>query len=97
MLEQFEKTGKDALADLRQVGDLSALEQYRIKYLSRKGQVTQMLSQIGQFSPEQRPAAGQLANKVKNEVTGAFERLKKTLQQAEQQKTKESVLPRQHF
>lgn len=89
MLEQFEKTGKDALAELRQVGDLSALEQYRIKYLSRKGQVTQMLSQIGQFSSEQKPAAGQLANKVKKEVTGAFERLKKTLQQAERQKTKE--------
>lgn len=89
MLEQFEKTGKDALAELRQVGDLSALEQYRIKYLSRKGQVTQMLSQIGRFSPKQRPAAGQLANKVKNEVTDAFERLKTSLLQAERQKTKE--------
>ena len=67
MLEQFEKIGKDALADLKKVTDLAALEEYRIKYLSRKGQVTQMLSQIGRFPAEQRPQAGQVANKVKEQ------------------------------
>jgi hypothetical protein len=37
MLEQFKKTGKEALADLKKVNDLAALEEFRIKYLSRKG------------------------------------------------------------
>lgn len=91
MLEQFDKTGKDALAELRQVADTSALEQYRIKYLGRKGLVTRMLSQIGRVPAEQRREAGRLANKVKKDVAEAFERLKSTLQQVEQQKTRQLV------
>jgi len=90
MLEQFEKTGEEALAELQKVTDLAALEEFRIKYLGRKGQVTQMLSQIGKFPPEEKPKAGQLANKVKKEVTGAFEEAKNALQ-AQQGKPKELV------
>jgi len=80
MLEQFEKTGEEALAELQKVTDIAALEEFRIKYLGRKGQVTQMLSQIGKFPPEEKPKAGQLANKVKKDVTSAFEKAKKALQ-----------------
>ena len=81
MLEQFEKTGQQALNELQKVADLAALEQFRIKYLGRKGEITQMLSRIGSFSPEQRPQAGQLANKIKKDVTQAFEDAKAALQQ----------------
>ena len=80
MLEQFEKTGEEALVELQKITDLAALEEFRIKYLGRKGQVTQMLSQIGKFPPEEKPKAGQLANKVKKDVTGAFEDAKNALQ-----------------
>jgi phenylalanyl-tRNA synthetase alpha chain len=90
MLEQFERIGKEALDELKGVCDLSSLEQYRIKYLSRKGKVTEMLSKIGQFPAEQKRAAGQLANSVKKDVTAAFEQLKMTL--AESQKTATEVL-----
>ena len=85
MLEQFEKTGEQALAELQNVADLAALEQFRIKYLGRKGQVTQMLSQIGKFPPEQKPKAGQLANKIKKDVSGAFEEKKSALQARQEQ------------
>jgi phenylalanyl-tRNA synthetase alpha chain len=90
MLEQFEKTGVQALAELQKVADLAALEEFRIKYLSRKGQVTQMLSQIGSFPPEQKPKAGQLANKIKKDVTKAFEDAKAALK-AQQAKPKELI------
>jgi len=91
MLEQFKKTGKDALADLEKVTDLTTLEEFRIKYLGRKGRIVQMLSQIGKLPPEQKPLAGQLANKIKKEVTKAFEQLKSVLLQSEQEKTKELI------
>jgi phenylalanyl-tRNA synthetase alpha chain len=65
MLDQFEKTGEQALAELQKVADLAALEEFRIKYLGRKGQVTQMLSQIGKFPPEQKPQACQLSKMPK--------------------------------
>jgi len=84
MLEQFDKIGKDALADLKKVKDFAALEDFRIRYLGRKGQITQMLGQIGQFPPQERRAAGQLANKIKKEVAEAFEQLKSTLSQLQQ-------------
>jgi phenylalanyl-tRNA synthetase alpha chain len=81
MLEQFEQIGKDALAELQAVTDLKALEDYRIKYLGRKGSVTLLLSQIGKLPKEDKPQAGQIANKVKNDVTAAFEAKKTALEQ----------------
>jgi len=83
MLEQFEQVGKDALAELEQVADLPALEDYRIKYLGRKGSVTQLLSQIGTLPKEDKPKAGQLANKIKKDVTAAFEARKESLEQSQ--------------
>jgi len=91
MLEQFERIGNDALIDLKQVTNLQTLEDFRIKYLGRKGQITQMLTQIGRLPAEQRPQGGQLANKIKREVSSAFEQLRNTLLQAEQQKAKELI------
>ena len=91
MLEQFEKIGKQAIADLRQVRDLKGLEQFRIKYLGRKGLVTVMLSEIGGVPKEQRASAGQLANKIKKEVAAAFEQIKTSLTTAEREKTKELI------
>ena len=90
MLEQFKKIGKEALADLKKVADMAALEEFRIKYLGRKGQVIQMLSQIGQFPADQRREAGQVANRVKKEVGEAFEQLKSSLQKS-QKRTREFV------
>jgi len=90
MLEQFQKIGKDALDDLKKVTDLKALEDFRIKYLGRKGQIIQMLSKLGRLPAEQKPKAGQLANKTKVEVTEAFEQLKKTLLES-QKVSRESI------
>jgi phenylalanyl-tRNA synthetase alpha chain len=91
MLEQFETIGKEALADLKKVRDLKGLEEFRIKYLGRKGLVTQMLSEIVKVPKEQRASAGQLANKVKKEVSAAFEQFKNKLTADEKEKTKELI------
>ncbi len=66
---------------LKQVTDLKALEEFRIKYLSRKGRVSQMLNQIGKYPAELKPQAGQIANQIKKEVAEAFENLKHQLSQ----------------
>jgi len=89
MVEQLEKIGKDAIAALKKITDMAALEDFRIKYLGRRGQITQMLGQIGQMPLEQRRAAGQLANKTKKEIIKAYEQLKKSLLQSQQEKSHE--------
>lgn len=79
MLDTFEKIGASAMTELQAVETAEQLEQFRIKYLGRKGQVTGMLSQIGKLPPEQKKQGGQLANKIKNEVTSAFEQKQASL------------------
>ncbi|MBN2589923.1 MAG: phenylalanine--tRNA ligase subunit alpha [Sedimentisphaerales bacterium] len=91
MLEEFEKIGKEALSDLKKVSDLESLEQFRIKYLGRKGLVIDMLSQIGKLPKELKPQGGQLANKVKNEITKAFDEIKAGLSLSKKDKQKELV------
>ncbi|MGD0078954.1 MAG: phenylalanine--tRNA ligase subunit alpha [Sedimentisphaerales bacterium] len=91
MLDQFEKIGKEALDGLKEITDSASLEQFRIKYLSRKGLVTQILTQIGKVDADLRPVAGQLANKIKNEVTYAYEQLKEQISHAERDKKKDLI------
>ncbi|MCP4340420.1 MAG: phenylalanine--tRNA ligase subunit alpha [Desulfobulbaceae bacterium] len=75
-LEQFKQVGKNALNDLKAVSNMDQLEQFRVKYLSRKGEVTNLLGLLGKMPKELRPQAGQLANSIKKEVTSAFEQFK---------------------
>lgn len=88
MLEQFEEIGRQALADLEAVADLKALEEYRIQYLGRKGSVTDLLSRIGQLPKEDKPKAGQLANRIKKDVAAAFDQRKAALEQSQKPKRK---------
>jgi len=90
MLEHFEQAGKQALEELARVRDLKALEEFRIKYLGRKGLIMQMLSDIGRLPAAEKPQAGQLANKARNEVTAAFEERKRILEES-QKGTREFV------
>lgn len=80
ILKQFEEIGKQALSDLRQAQSLDELEQLRIKYLSRKGAVTDLLGQLGSLPKELKPQAGQLANRIKNEVAAGFQQVSELIQ-----------------
>ena len=54
-----------AVSDAEQGSDLESL---RVKYLGKKGDLTQLLKQIGTLEPEQRPLFGDKVNQVKQEV-----------------------------
>ena len=45
--------------------DGADLEQIRVKYLGKKGELTGVLRGMGQLSPEERPVVGQIANEVR--------------------------------
>jgi phenylalanyl-tRNA synthetase alpha chain len=79
MLDTFHQIKAQALTELESVTDQDQLEAFRIQYLGRKGQVLQMLSQIGKLPPEEKREGGQLANQIKQEVTAAFEAKKASL------------------
>lgn len=64
----------DALAAVEQAGDADGLQAVRITYLGRKeGRISAVLRGLGGMPAEDRPAAGQEANRVKAAVTEALE------------------------
>ncbi len=55
-----------AQAAITEAGDAQALDQIRVQYLGKKGEVTQLLKGLGKLSPEERPKAGDQINKAKD-------------------------------
>ena len=73
MREKLEKLRGEALAAIREADGLDALENLRVKYLGKKGELTALLKQMGSLSAEERPAMGQLANKLREEIAASME------------------------
>ncbi|MCC8043212.1 MAG: phenylalanine--tRNA ligase subunit alpha [Oscillospiraceae bacterium] len=66
--EQLDKILESAKEQLSQCMDLTAAEELRVKFLGKKGELTNILKQMGGLSAEERPVFGQLANKVRTEI-----------------------------
>jgi len=87
MMEQVEQLKGQALAEVKAVRDLKQLDELRLKYLGRKGQIKAILRSLGQLPAEQRPQAGQRVNQATQEVQAALESRQAELQrQAEEAK-----------
>jgi phenylalanyl-tRNA synthetase alpha chain len=68
MKEQLEKILQNATKELEDISDLKAMEDLRIRFLGKKGELTAILKQMGGLSPEERPVMGQLANSVRSSI-----------------------------
>ena len=65
MLEGLRAASQKAIED---AVDMEALENLRIRYLGKKGELTAILKQMGRLSAEERPVIGQLANQIRAEL-----------------------------
>ena len=72
-----------ALDELRSIDSLEQLETWRIAYLGRRGQLTQVLRSLGSASPEERRQIGAAANQVKTILEESLAEREQTLKQAE--------------
>jgi phenylalanyl-tRNA synthetase alpha chain len=75
----------DALTRIKECADLRDLDQIRVDFLGKKGQITQQMQSLGQLPHEQRRDAGQAINQVKQQVLQNLEQRKQELEQAELQ------------
>ena len=82
MKEQLAKIRAEALSAFEGVKDAAALDELRVKYLGKKGELTSLLKQMGRLSAEERPAMGQLANEVRAALEGALEGASKKMEAA---------------
>ena len=60
--ENIEEIRSSLQSELSSITDIRQLEDVRQKVLGKKGTLTALLRSMGQMSPEERPAAGQLIN-----------------------------------
>jgi len=57
MLEELERLKAAAIAELNGLQDLRELEEWRVRYLGRKGSLTSILRGLGALAADERPAA----------------------------------------
>jgi len=65
MLDKLNEIEKSALEDLKSVREEAALEAWRVAHLGRSSPLMQVFSGLGGLSQQERPLAGQAANRVK--------------------------------
>ena len=61
-----------ALADIGNSTDMDALDIVRVKYLGKKGELTQKLKSLGTLPDAERPKAGELINTAKQQLQKAI-------------------------
>ncbi len=71
---------QEALSAIAATTNLDDVEQLRIHYLGKKGQLSQILRAMGKLSAEERPVIGAIANDVKEAVQSQLDERKQSLQ-----------------
>ena len=82
MKEQLAQIKQQAVEALQQAQTPAQLEELRVRFLGKKGELTAVLKQMGKLSPEERPVMGQLANAVRAEIEEMLEKQKAAAQAA---------------
>jgi phenylalanyl-tRNA synthetase alpha chain len=83
MKERLEALKLEALHELEQLNDMQQLNELRIKYLGKKGPLTEVLRGMGALSAEERPVIGQVANDVRAAIEQVIESKQQHFEQAE--------------
>jgi phenylalanyl-tRNA synthetase alpha chain len=80
-MESLEALKTAAIEAVQAASSPAELEQLRVDYLGKKGQLTSLLKNLGTLSPEDRPKAGALINEVKQELADLLNARKDDLEQ----------------
>ncbi len=75
MKERLEELKEIAVSALSKVLDPQELNDLRVKYLGKKGELTEVLRGMGSLSAEERPVIGQVANEVRGAIEGLITNL----------------------
>ncbi len=82
MKEKLESIKNAAVAALQASSSQQEIEELRVKYLGKKGELTAILKQMGSLSAEERPKMGQLVNEAKAKLEGIIAQKNEELKKA---------------
>lgn len=79
MKEKLEALVKEATEAIEKSEDLKALDDLRVKYLGKKGEITSLKKNISKLPNEEKPMAGKLINETSKEVENKLEERKEEI------------------
>ncbi len=83
MKEQLENIKNSAAQELSGVNSKEQLEAFRVRFLGKKGLLTDVLKGMGKLSAEERPVIGQIANEVRGFIEGEISALQEKIHREE--------------
>jgi phenylalanyl-tRNA synthetase alpha chain len=86
MKQELEKIKAQALEELKKVKTLDNLRDLEVKYLGRKGELTNLLRGIKDLPANEKPEAGQLLNQTKIALEEEFKKVQDELENADLKK-----------
>ena len=81
-MENLETITSSALAEVESAANAADLDQVRVRFLGKKGELTQLLKGLGKLSAEERPKAGGLINEAKQQVQAAINSKREGMEKA---------------
>lgn len=98
MKEQIEKIRQEAITAIANAEDAKQLDEAKVKYLGKKGELTAVLRGMGALSAEERPVIGSFVNVVKTELEEQIKQKEEMYEKAElnrklQEETIDITLP----
>ena len=80
-MSDIESLLNQALEQVGSANDLQTLDQVRVEFMGKKGQLTNLLKQLGSLSAEERPLVGQQINEAKQTLQQHLDERREKLQQ----------------
>jgi len=79
MKELMQKLRSSASEAINLAEDMDTLENLRVKYFGKKGELTAILKMMGKLTAEERPVMGQMANQLRSDLEALLEEKKADL------------------
>ncbi len=79
MKDRLEQIRQNALAQIEEAGALEKLNDIRVAFLGKKGELTSIMKSMKEIAPEERPAFGQMVNETRSEIEKKMEEMKTEL------------------
>ena len=82
MEQELQRIKEVALTAIKAATDQQVLQDVRVKYLGKKGEVTALLKGLGKLSPEERPKMGAFVNAVREALEAELDKIKSSMESA---------------
>jgi phenylalanyl-tRNA synthetase alpha chain len=87
MIERLQTILKNAEASISGAADIKGIDDLRVKYLGKSGELTEILKGLNQLPAEEKPQVGKVSNEIKNKIARLLDQKKEELDSKASQST----------